>query len=133
MKDLAFKSGNLYLENNDLNIIEKSEAIKEELYVFLNIRACHKNENGEIIIPGELEYDQNQGIDFTFVFDIDTSDEQVKNHYKNKILAYYGQYITEISNIKIDRNKNKRKIELNFKYKTIWSNKKQKFKMESEV
>ena len=68
MTDLAFNEGELYIQN-DLVIISDSEALISQLYIFLNIRACHKDDNGNIAITGELEYDQEQGIDFIYITD----------------------------------------------------------------
>lgn len=121
MDDIGFKNGDIYIKNNDFTIMQNSEALLQQLYIFLNIRACHKNGNGEIVFPGECEWDQQQGIDFIYVFDPDTTNDQIKNHYKNKMLSYYGDYITKISEMTINRDQESRKITLEFEYKTIWS------------
>ena len=133
MQDIGFNQGDLYIKDNDFTIIEKSEALKEQLYVFLNIRAAHRNGDGNIVFAGELEYDQDQGIDFIYIFELDTTDEQIKNHYRQKILRYYNEFIIKIEKIDINRNKENRTITLDFEYKTIWSNETQNFIIESEV
>ena len=127
MKDIAFNEGDLFIQDNDFAIVSDSEAILSQLYTFLNIRACHKNGNGEIVFAGELEYDQNQGIDFTYVFDNNTTETQIENHYRQKILAYYGDYITEITSMTVEKDNYSRKITLEFTYKTIYSSEEQTF------
>ena len=133
MQDIGFNQGDLYIANNDFTIIEKSEALKEQLYVFLNIRAAHRNGDGDIVFAGELEYDQDKGIDFIYIFELNTTDEQIKNHYRTRILKYYNEFITKIEKIDINRDKINRIITLDFEYKTIWSNEIQSFQIESEV
>jgi hypothetical protein len=127
MTDIAFNEGDLYITNNDFAIISNSEALVSQLYIFLNIRACHKDGSGNIVFPGELEYDQNQGIDFTYVFDSSTTENQIRNHYRQKILAYYGDYITEITSMTVDKDNSTREITLEFTYKTIYSSTEQTF------
>jgi len=129
MDDIAFDEGDLFISNNDFTVISDSEAIVSQLYVFLNIRACHKDGDGNIIINGELEYDQNQGIDFTYILDKATTEEQVRNHYRQKILAYYGDYITEITSMDVNIDNSTREITVEFYYKTIYSTEEQVFKM----
>jgi len=129
MKDIAFNECDLYLINNDLGFIEDSEALTKQLEIFLNIRISHKNGNGETITSGELDFDQNQGIDFTYILDEDTTEQQIKKHYKSKILKYYKQYITKITKMEVEKNKLNREIKIEFEYKTIWSNESQTFKI----
>ncbi len=131
MKDLAFQLGDLYVnpKDGDLVLAEKSEALVQELFVFLNIRAAHLDDSGNILIPGELEFDQLQGIDFTYVLDRNTAIGQIKNHYRTKILTYYGDYITQLSRLDITRDVNTRELTIEFDYKTIWSTEKQTFKL----
>jgi len=129
MDDIAFDIGDLFLTNNDFTIISDSEAIVSQLYIFLNIRACHKDGDGNIIIKGELEYDQNQGIDFTYILDNTTTGNQIRNHYRQKILAYFGDYITEISSMDVTIDNSTREITVDFTYKTIYSKEEQTFKM----
>ena len=127
MKDIAFYKGDLFIQDNDFAIVSDSEAIVSQLYIFLNTRACHKNGDGDIIHAGELEYDQNNGIDYIYVFEKNTSSGQIENHFRQKILAYYGDYITEITSMTVEKNNITREITLEFTYKTIYSSEEQTF------
>ena len=129
MQDIAIENGDLFFKNNDLLIISNSEALIEQLYVFLNVRSIHKDGDGNRVESGELLFDQNQGIDFIKVLEVSESEEQILNHYKSQILTYYGDYITEITEMAVEKNKVTREIKIEFEYKTIWSNEPQKFKM----
>jgi hypothetical protein len=133
MEDIGFNCGDLYIKDNDFTIMSDSEALKEQLYVFLNIRAAHKDGDGNIVFAGELQWDQEQGIDFIYIFELGTTDTQIKNHYRAKMLRYYGDFITKIEKIDVNRNVENRTITLDFEYKTIWSKKLQNFTIESEV
>lgn len=121
MKDIAFNNGDLEIHNKDLHFAEEAEALRQQLYVFLNIRACHRNGEGTIIIPGELEYDQEQGIDFSLVLDGTTSKEVIKNHYREKLLQYYGEYINEISRIDVVKDYSDRKLYITIQYTSTFS------------
>lgn len=129
MDDIGFNKGDLYIIDNDFSVMSDSEAIKEQLYVFLNIRSCHKNGDGDYVTYGECEWDQNQGIDFTYVLDTGATESQIVNHYRNRILTYYGDYITEITSMTVEKDYTERAITVNFTYKTIWSNEEQTFKI----
>ena len=81
MKDIALNNGDFLIQNTDSLIIESSEALVQQLYVFLNIRSCHKNSSDDIIVKGELEFDQEQGIDYVFIFETSTNTFLDKTNY----------------------------------------------------
>lgn len=130
MKDIAFNNCDLQLIDQDLGFMEDSEALTKQLEIFLNIRAAHKNGLGEVIVPGELEFDQNNGIDFTYILDSNTTERQIGKHYKSQMLKYYKQYITQITKMEVEKNRSMRDISIDFEYKTIWSNEIQSFRIE---
>ena len=134
MRDIAFSSGDLVLsDNKDLFFLDKSEALIQELFVFLNIRAAHRDNAGNIVEFGELEFDQDQGIDFDLVFDFASSESIIRDHYTKKILKYYNKYITNITDMTVSKDNSTRSIYLKFNYTTIWSSKIQTFQLGNEV
>lgn len=121
MLDIAFEKGDLVF-NSDFSTLSDSEALKQQLYIFLNIRACHRDSSGTIIYAGELEYDQNQGLDIIYLVDEETTESKISEHIRNKLLDYYGDYISSIESIEISKNRLTRQLSISIKYVTIFSN-----------
>ena len=103
---------------DDLVFLDDSEALKEELKVFLNTRASHKSKNGKVITKGELEFDINNGLDLEIL--INESDKYIENYVRKQILRYYKEFIVKISSIEVYRKN--RELFINFEYVDIWNN-----------
>lgn len=121
MLDIAFDNGDIMFDP-DFSTLSDSEALKQQLYVFLNIRACHRDSSGTIIFAGELEYDQNQGLDITYITDTNTTEDNIAEHIRKKLLDYYGDYISSINSITITKNRSARSITISINYITIFNN-----------
>jgi hypothetical protein len=119
--DIAFDNGDIMFDS-DFSTLSDSEALKQQLYVFLNIRACHRDSSGTIIFAGELEYDQNQGLDITYITDTNTTEDNIAEHVRKKLLDYYGDYISSINSITITKNRSARSITISINYITIFNN-----------
>ena len=87
MLDIAFKEGELVFDS-DFSTLSDAEALRQQLFIFLNIRACHRDSSGTIIYAGELEYDQNQGLDIIYITDNTTTEDNIAEHIRKKILDY---------------------------------------------
>ncbi len=122
MQDLYLHNGDLVISEGDAQFIDDAEALKEQLLVFLSTEAAYSTKEGIITRFGELDYDQNNGINFTFIFDKNTTNSEIIDHYRQQILKYYSDFIREITDIQLTKDFSTRKMYLNFKYKTIWSN-----------
>ena len=99
----------LKIENNDFNIISDSKALRQQLAVFLNIRGD---------IDGELEFDVNNGIDYTMLINRQVKYDKMRNYLMDKIMTFYSDYILKINSMTI--SKEEMKLNINFQYVTIW-------------
>lgn len=117
MKGLSIDDNcDIEIIDNDFKIVENSELLRQELLIFLQIKSGHFVE-GELKIKGEVFNDMNFGIDFEIYRE--GTQEELKTEIQDKILNYFSDRITEISEIKIkDLQNRERKTEI--KYKSIY-------------
>lgn len=120
MLDIAFNKGDIEIDG-DFSTLSDSEALKQQMFVFLNIRACHRDSSGTIIFAGELEYDQNQGLDIKYITDTDTTTDNISSHIRKQLLDYYGDYIFSIKSISVIKDRKTREVSIDIEYTTIFS------------
>lgn len=128
MEDLALANGDLYISDKEVITISDSEALKEMLFVFCSVRSGHEVDK-VFIESGELDFDERNGLDYAYIFDINTTETQIKNHIKSQILKYYKEYIKNISKFDVIKDRKTREIVVQFEYKSLWDNEKQTFKI----
>ncbi|HBJ79723.1 MULTISPECIES: hypothetical protein [Fusobacterium] len=122
MKDFYIDSyGNFNFE-----IAENNKALRSALAVFLDIRSSNGYDDGE------LEYDENQGINFEFLLSNDIS-ESDKTLYLSKKIRLYFTDIKELKNFTFESDKEKRNFKITFEYKTIYDGDYEKMEVITDV
>ena len=102
--------------------VSGSDMIRQQLTLFLQTRAAHKNMREEIIEDGECEYDSDQGLDYSLIFDPANSAERVKNYMQTQIMQYFQGRISKIEHFVISKDTPSRTYIISFTYTVTWGN-----------
>ena len=100
------------LKIDKLEIVEDSEALRNELLCFINIRAGHINNKNQQIEKGELEFDVKNGLDIVVL--TEQNETQVKNYIRKQLLTYYKGLIIKINKLEVE--KKNRELIISFEY-----------------
>jgi hypothetical protein len=117
MKGLLTENGELQIVENDFFITRDVEALKCELFNFLNIRAAHIV-NDVIISKGECIEDMELGLDHDLIFESDV--ELTKAYISRQILTYFSDRITSLLSVTGSFDLKSRSLFINFEAQTIF-------------
>ena len=86
--------GEIKVTNNDFSFYEKEELkaeIIQQIVTMLNIRS------------GELKYNIYFGLDHKILWDTQANTILIKEHIRNQILTYFGEYIKAIIYVEMEQ------------------------------